>query len=100
MQINSTQSQPITAYQATVRNDAQTSSSNATDGDVAAVAAQNEASQVSPENVGNVKAMVAKMMAQPDIRPEVVAGRSARDPVKEPTDDQLQALIRGLGQGE
>ena len=100
MQITPTQPQPIAAYQATVRNSAQTMGDNAANSGVATQVPQNEASQVSSGNVDNIKTLVAKLMAKSDVRPEVVVGRSANDPAKSPTDDQLRAFIEGLSRQE
>lgn len=91
MQINPTQSQTpyvpvkpqvtVAAASTTQNNDAQTAASS---------------SAVTSDNTDKIKALVQSLMSQSDVRPEVVAGRSANDPVPSPTDDQFQSFIKAL----
>lgn len=60
-----------------------------------------ETAEIQPEASGDadrLKDAVARLQAQPDIRPEVVAAKKASDPAAVPTDAQLAQFISALKQ--
>lgn len=55
-----------------------------------------ETLEKSNADVDHLKSAVAKLQAMPDIRPEVVKGRSQADAAQSPTDAQLMSFISAL----
>gem|GEM_PF-2190806 len=93
MQINAAQSSSVSPYGAnTTPLISSTTSSSDQDSQTSSASVES----VSSQDTTRLKQMVQDLMSQSDIRPDVVASRSANDAPVTPTDSQLASFIRSL----
>ena len=95
MQVNPTQPQPVKTYTPPVKSQVAAPQSSSEEDNQAAAS---PATAVTSGNTDKIQAMVQSLLSQSNIRPEAIQGRSASDPAKAPSDEQLQSFIKALKQ--